>query len=983
MFEILKRLSLGTCLLALAAGVLLYTDKGSRRSAKTEGAAKSETRVALVQHASLLVLDQGVDGMLEALAARGYEDGGKLAIRRFNSEADIGTANTIAREVTTGNFDLILTASTVSLQTVANANRNGARTPHVFGIVTDPYAAGVEIDPADHLKHPPYMAGAGSLQPVEQSFRTAKRMRPELKSVGLVWNAAEVNSMVQTQMARKICAELGIELIEGNAENSTAVVESVNSVIARGAECLWISGDVAVSTATEQVIEACRRARIPVFTVMPPSVKSGALFDLGANFFEIGRHIGDIAADVLDGKNPAEMPIDNYVPVIFLYNETVLDGLRDRWEIPADLKEKADGFITATETKLPALEKKAAPAPGPQPGRVYKIGLAYFAPESAGDQCRQGIVDGLKELGFVEGKNLEIRRAHAQAEIANIPGMLQNFDSSDVDLVLPMSTPVISAAIGFVKHKPVVFTYCSDPIAAGAGASFTDHLPNVTGIGSFPPVQAILDAIRQTMPGIKSAGVIYNNSEANSVKVVGVARELFAKAGVTLEEVTVSTSADVMPAAQALAAREIEAFCILDDNTVAQAMDAVIRVARDSKLPLFAGDATTAGRGPLACVGLGYYQPGYAVAKPVARVLLGESPAAIPIENVVEKQVFLDEALAQRFGLTFPPELKAEAARQSAAQGTDAAAAPVNAAAPAPLGRLAKLNLVEYLETPNVEINRQGIRDGLAKAGLVEGRDYELSLRNAQGDMAALNTIMDATASDGSELLMTSTTPALQAALQRARKLPVVFSLVANPMAAGAGRSEQDHLPNVTGAYVNAPHAEGLAALRRCLPNLKRVGTLFVPAEVNSVYYKDELLKAAGALGIEVELVGVSNSGEIADAALALCSRNIDAVCQISDNLTGASFASIVQAANRARLPLMGFASGQAESGAFMTISRDFYDGGVESAAMAARILRGESPAVIPFQMVTKIKYEFNHASASSLGITIPKDLLQLGESVH
>ena len=723
MFEILKRLSLGICLLALAAGVLLYTDTASRQSAQTGGSAKTQVRVALVQHASLLVLDQGVDGMLESLAARGYEDGKNLSIRRYNSEGDIGTANTIAREVTTGNFDLILTASTVSLQTVANANRNGARTTHVFGVVTDPYAAGVGIDPANHLDHPPYMAGAGSMQPVEESFRTAKRMRPELKSVGLVWNAAEVNSMVQTKLAREICAELGIELIEGNAENSTAVIESVNSVIARGAECMWISGDVAVSTATEQVIAACRRARIPVFTVMPPSVKSGALFDLGANFFEIGRHIGDIAADVLDGKNPAEMPIDNYVPVVFLYNETALDGLRDRWEIPADLKEKADGFITAKETKLPTLEKKpelekkAALPPGPQPGRVYKIGLAYFAPESAGDQCRQGIVDGLKELGFIEGKNLEIRRSHAQAEIANIPAMLQNFDSSDLDLILPMSTPVISAAIGFVKHKPVVFTYCSDPIAAGAGVSFTDHLPNVTGIGSFPPVQAILDAIRQTMPGIKSAGIIYNNSEANSVKVVSVARELFAKAGVTLEEVTVSTSADVLPAAQALAARRIEAFCILDDNTVAQAMDAVIRVARDSKLPLFAGDGTTAGRGPLACVGVGYYQPGYAVAKPVARVLLGESPATIPIENVIEKQVFLDEALARQFGLTFPPELKAEAARQSAASGAeapappaDASAPPAAAVAPAPLGRLAKLNLVESLETPHVEINREGTR---------------------------------------------------------------------------------------------------------------------------------------------------------------------------------------------------------------------------------------------------------------------------------
>jgi ABC-type uncharacterized transport system substrate-binding protein len=447
--------------------------------------------------------------------------------------------------------------------------------------------------------------------------------------------------------------------------------------------------------------------------------------------------------------------------------------------------------------------------------------------------------------------------------------------------------------------------------------------------------------------------------------VVSVERELFAKAGITLEEVTVSSPADVLPAAQALSARGIKALCILDDNTVAQAMDAVIRVARDSKLPLFAGDGTTAGRGPIACVGLGYYQPGYAVAKPVARVLLGESPATIPIENVIEKQVFLDEALARQFGLTFPPELKAEAARQSTARKTDSAAVPPNAAAPAPLGRLAKINLIEFLETPNVEINRKGIQDGLAKAGLVEGRDYELVLRNAQGDMAALNTIMDAAASDGSELLITATTPALQVALQRAAKRPVVFSLVGNPMEAGAGRTDQDHLPNVTGAYVNSPHAEGLTALRRCLPNLKRVGTLFVPSEVNSVYYKDELLKAASALGIEVELVGVSTSGEIADAALALCSRNI------------------VQAANRARLPLMGFASGQAESGAFLTVSRDFYDGGLASAAMAARILRGESPAVIPFQLVAKINYEFNQASARSLGITIPKDLLQLEESVH
>jgi hypothetical protein len=120
-------------------------------------------------------------------------------------------------------------------------------------------------------------------------------------------------------------------------------------------------------------------------------------------------------------------------------------------------------------------------------------------------------------------------------------------------------------------------------------------------------------------------------------------------------------------------------------------------------------------------VGLGYYQPGYAVAKPIARVLLGESPATIPIENVIEKQVFLDEALARQFGLTFPPALKAEAARQSAPQGgetpappADASVPPTGAAAAARLSRLATLDPAEDLATPGTAIRSLGI-------GIAEG----------------------------------------------------------------------------------------------------------------------------------------------------------------------------------------------------------------------------------------------------------------------
>src|SRR5262249_8215355 len=141
--------------------------------------------VAIVQHASQPAIDGGLDGVMAALKARGYEDGGRLSVRRYNAEGDIATANTIAKDVTSGGNDLIISLTTSSLQTVANANKMAARTYHVFGLVTDPYVSGVGINRTNHLDHPPYLTGFGSLQPVANCFRLARKLRPQLKTVGL------------------------------------------------------------------------------------------------------------------------------------------------------------------------------------------------------------------------------------------------------------------------------------------------------------------------------------------------------------------------------------------------------------------------------------------------------------------------------------------------------------------------------------------------------------------------------------------------------------------------------------------------------------------------------------------------------------------------------------------------------------------------------------------------------------------------------
>jgi ABC-type uncharacterized transport system substrate-binding protein len=153
------------------------------------------------------------------LAEEGFVDGQNIQITKFNAENDRATAIAIAKDVVSRDFDLILTVSTAMLQAVANANKETART-HVFSITTDPWGAGVGVSRDNPSVHPPYMTGYGSLQPVDALFRLAREAKPDLNKVGVVWNPSEANSEASTIMARRICKELDIELIEVTVDSS-------------------------------------------------------------------------------------------------------------------------------------------------------------------------------------------------------------------------------------------------------------------------------------------------------------------------------------------------------------------------------------------------------------------------------------------------------------------------------------------------------------------------------------------------------------------------------------------------------------------------------------------------------------------------------------------------------------------------------------------------------------------------------------------
>lgn len=293
-----------------------------------------------------------------------------------------------------------------------------------------------------------------------------------------------------------------------------------------------------------------------------------------------------------------------------------------------------------------------------------------------------------------------------------------------------------------------------------------------------------------------------------------------------------------------------------------------------------------------------------------------------------------------------------------------------------------KISLLKYVEIEDSEEAERGVLAGLKEAGLVEGTDHEVKSSSANGDMATVSGMVDASVTEGANLLITLSTPTLQAALSRGRGIPTVFTFVADAAAAGAGNSDTDHLPNVTGVYMHGAYAEVIAALRECMPSARTVGTLFVPTEVNTVFHKDMVVKAANEAGIEVVALPVTSSSEINDAAMALCSRQIDALCQVGGNLLGSSFTSISRAARQANLPVFAFLSTQARQGASVVVARDYFDGGREAGQLAARIMRGEDPSTLPFQPLRTTRTIVNLKAAGDVGLTIPKSMLERADEV-
>ncbi len=162
----IKRLSLGLVLIVLAAAILLISDRNQRKVA-----ASRLPHVAVFQFTSASAQDESVRGIDDTLRQAGFVNGQNIRISQFNALGDMATANAIAKQVTNGDYEMVVTVTTPILQAVANNNKSG-KTIQVFGLVADPFVAGVGLDRDHPDRHPAYLTGIGTfLWRIHSSWR--------------------------------------------------------------------------------------------------------------------------------------------------------------------------------------------------------------------------------------------------------------------------------------------------------------------------------------------------------------------------------------------------------------------------------------------------------------------------------------------------------------------------------------------------------------------------------------------------------------------------------------------------------------------------------------------------------------------------------------------------------------------------------------------------------------------------------------------
>lgn len=291
---------------------------------------------------------------------------------------------------------------------------------------------------------------------------------------------------------------------------------------------------------------------------------------------------------------------------------------------------------------------------------MYTIGINQLVQHDALDASREGFIEGLKEKGFEEGKNLKIDYQNAQGDIAIAKTVSDQFVTSKVDMIFAIATSSLQASYNATKDIPIVFTAVTDPIGAGVAESWESSGTNVTGTSDMVSMEKQLSLLTTLVPDIKTLGVIYNSSEANSLAQVQELKKEAEKNAIDIKEISVTTVNEINQNLNA-AIGSIDALYAPTDNTVASAYDLVGNICVNKNIPILCGEEAGVSKGGLCSIGIDYFKLGKEAGYKAAEILNGTKPSDIEISTLSDMSITINTDVAEKLNITIPEDIDTKA----------------------------------------------------------------------------------------------------------------------------------------------------------------------------------------------------------------------------------------------------------------------------------------------------------------------------------
>jgi putative tryptophan/tyrosine transport system substrate-binding protein len=282
-------------------------------TATTANAAPPRISISqFVEHPALNAVMKGFkDDLQENGVAAEYKD--------YNAHGNMGTAGQIATQIASDAPDLIVAIATPSAQACAKTFEKApqlAKTPMLFTAITDPLAAGLV---KDYLHPGPNITGVSNQMPMDKHLQMLRRVLPKLATLGVLYNAGEVNSVSNVKRLKEAAATMNITILDGPVTNSADVSQAAQSLVGK-VDALFVPTDNTVVSALETVIKICEKTQLPLFSADTDSVKRGAIAAMGFDYYQHGKQTGAMARKILAGAKPESLPVEFQKDLAFHVN---------------------------------------------------------------------------------------------------------------------------------------------------------------------------------------------------------------------------------------------------------------------------------------------------------------------------------------------------------------------------------------------------------------------------------------------------------------------------------------------------------------------------------------------------------------------------------------------------------------------------------------------------------------------------------------